>query len=266
MFAAADLNFTRWRGKCRHGIFPSLAGCSSIGTDMHEYSEKFYSYIGSGSHSSASVVVPLVKSIVPVETVLDAGGGNGVWARVWQDNGATATLVDGDYVKAPLVEDFQPRDLSRPFDLCRRFDLVQSLEVAEHLPAASAADFVASLVRHGDVVLFSAAAPGQGGEHHVNEQPPDYWRALFADKGFECFDFLRARLCNRRDVRPWYRYNTLIYANQAGQRRLAPEALRSKVGRADEAGDFAWRFRKAIVGNLPRSAVDRIAILMARMS
>jgi hypothetical protein len=233
---------------------------------MHEYSEQFYSYIGSGSHSSAAVVVPLVKSVVPVESVLDVGGGNGVWARVWEENGAKATLVDGDYVKAPLVEDFQPRDLSKPLDLGRRFDLVQSLEVAEHLPAASAREFVASLVRHGDVVLFSAAVPGQGGEHHVNEQPPEYWRALFAEQDFECFDFLRVHLRDRREVKPWYRYNTLIYANEAGQRKLAPEALQTRVDRVGEAGDLTWRLRKGIVRLLPRSAVDRIAILMARMN
>jgi hypothetical protein len=233
---------------------------------MHEYSESFYSYIGSGSHASASVVVPLVKSAVSAQTVLDVGGGNGVWARVWEDNGVKATLVDGEYVRSPLVEDFQPRDLSRPLDLGRRFDLVQSLEVAEHLPETSARDFVGSLVRHGDVVLFSAAVPGQGGEHHVNEQPPEYWRALFAEQGYACFDFLRHRLRGRREVRPWYRYNTLIYANEAGQKRLSPEILATQVGKADAAGDFAWRLRIGVVRFLPRAAVDRIAMLMARMS
>jgi hypothetical protein len=233
---------------------------------MHEYSEQFYSYIGSGSHASAAIVVPLVMSALPVGTVLDVGGGNGVWARVWEAYGALATLVDGDYVQAPLVEDFQPRDLSQPLDLGRRFDLVQSLEVAEHLPEASARDFVASLVRHGDVVLFSAAVPGQGGEHHVNEQPPEYWRALFAEQGYDCFDFLRERLCGCGNVKPWYRYNTLIYANEPGQKRLTPEALESRVAKVGLAGNLAWRLRIGIVRMLPQPAVERIAMLMARMS
>jgi hypothetical protein len=67
-------------------------------------------------------------------------------------------------------------------------------------------------------------------------------------------------------VRPWYRYNTLIYANAAGQRRVARKALQTKVSQVVEAGDLAWRLRKRIVRILPRTAVDRIAILMARMS
>jgi len=116
------------------------------------------------------------------------------------------------------------------------------------------------------VVLFSAAVPGQGGEHHVNEQPPEYWRSLFAERGYDCFDFLRARLRDRSDVRPWYRYNTLIYANSAGQQRLAPPVLETRAERVADAGDLAWRLRKGVVKMLPRAAVDRIAILMARMS
>ncbi|MDP6884692.1 MAG: hypothetical protein QF830_11185, partial [Rhodospirillales bacterium] len=43
-----------------------------------------------------------------------------------------------------------------------------SLEVAEHLPPDAAETFVATLVAHGRLVLFSAAPPGQGGLNHVN--------------------------------------------------------------------------------------------------
>jgi hypothetical protein len=68
---------------------------------------------------------------------------------------------------------FAAFDLSRPFRLGRRFDLVQSLEVAEHIPPAQTEIFVDNLAAHGDVILFSAAVPGQGGEFHVNEQPYD---------------------------------------------------------------------------------------------
>jgi hypothetical protein len=59
-------------------------------------------------------------------------------------------------------------DLERPFQLKRKFDLVVSLEVAEHRPAHCAEDFVSTLTGLGSVVLFSAAAPHQGGEHHVD--------------------------------------------------------------------------------------------------
>ena len=92
------------------------------------------------------------------------------------------TGVDGPYVDRCklLIDagDFHAADLAAPIDLGRQFDLVQSLEVAEHLPAAKAEQFVETLTAHGSRILFSAAVPGQGGENHINEQLPDYWRAL----------------------------------------------------------------------------------------
>jgi 2-polyprenyl-3-methyl-5-hydroxy-6-metoxy-1,4-benzoquinol methylase len=62
------------------------------------------------------------------------------------------------------------QSLDSPLDLGRAFDLVISLEVAEHLPESAADAFIDSLVRHGDVILFSAAIPFQGGHRHINEQ------------------------------------------------------------------------------------------------
>jgi hypothetical protein len=62
--------------------------------------------------------------------------------------------------------------------------LVICTEVAEHLPANVASQLVSHLVSLSDVILFTAATPGQGGRHHLNEQPHSYWVALFAQLGF----------------------------------------------------------------------------------
>ena len=35
------------------------------------------------------------------------------------------------------------------------------------------------------MVAMTFATPGQGGHHHVNEQPESYWLAKFAAAGFE---------------------------------------------------------------------------------
>jgi hypothetical protein len=174
--------------------------------------------------------------------------------------------VDGDYVArdrlAIPADRFRPHDLSQPLDLGRRFDLVQSLEVAEHLSAAASDGFVDTLVRHGDVILFSAAVPHQGGEHHVNEQPPQYWRERFAARGYFAFDWLRPQIADWREVKAWYRYNTLIYANAAGQERLSTSIIEARVP-DDEVlrigGDFAWALRRAAVRLIPTNLVEPIA-------
>ena len=114
------------------------------------------------SRSSAEVIVPVLLEVAPCDSVLDVGCGVGAWLAAFADRGVSVTGVDRDVPDAMLMID--PRhvlrhDLSLPLDLGRRFDLVISLEVAEHLPAAAAEVFVDSLVRHGDMILFSAAIP-----------------------------------------------------------------------------------------------------------
>jgi hypothetical protein len=233
----------------------------------HVYSAEFYDYINPGARLSAKAVVPLVRSAVAVETVLDVGAGQGAWAAEWGVQGAADVVaVDGHYAgAAQLLVDgsrFVSHDLSTPLDLGRRFDLVQSLEVAEHIPQEHADCFVDSLVAHGDVVLFSAAVPHQGGEHHVNEQLPEYWRRKFSARGYAVFDWLRPQLRHQTQVAPWYRFNTLLYANEAGLQRLAHEVQATRVPDGlplPVCGDLRWTLRRSIVRLMPRGVVDWVA-------
>lgn len=237
----------------------------------HVYSTDFYDYIDAGSRASAEVVSGLILGEMKVKSLLDVGSGHGAWAAMWMQAGVKdAIAVDGDYVKrdqlAIPVDRFIGHDLATPLDLKRKFDLVQSLEVAEHLPAERAAGFVDNLVRHGDVILFSAAVPHQGGEHHVNEQPPEYWRKLFADHGYDVFDWVRPRLADRREVKPWYRFNSYIYANAAGRKRLSKSILGAKVPDGEPleiGGDLSWMLRRAAVRLIPTSLVKPIAMAKA---
>ena len=87
-------------------------------------------------------------------------------------------------------------DLKKSLNLGRDFDLVLSAEVAEHLPLEVSDIFIDSIIKHGKVILFSAAAPGQGGTCHVNEQWQDFWVKKFRERGYVPIDFLREKLCN----------------------------------------------------------------------
>ena len=135
----------------------------------HTYSSDFYQYIDAGSRASAQAVSSLLLDELKIDSVLDVGGGHGAWARIWLDSGVSDVLaVDGAYVDRQQLaippRCFHSHDLLQPLDLNRSFDLVQSLEVAEHIAEDRADTFIDSLVRHGDVILFSAAVPRQGGE------------------------------------------------------------------------------------------------------
>jgi SAM-dependent methyltransferase len=135
---------------------------------VDEYGPAFFDAHRDGARHSARAIVPLVLRLVRAGSVIDVGCGQGTWLAVFAEHGAAdVTGVDGDSVDRDRLEipadRFRGHDLARPLSVGRTFDLAVSLEVAEHLPAASADDFVASLAHLAPVVLFSAAAPYQGG-------------------------------------------------------------------------------------------------------
>jgi SAM-dependent methyltransferase len=165
------------------------------------------------------VIVPLVVERLRPRSVVDVGCGLGTWLAVFMENGvADVTGVDGDYVDSSRLEipaeRFVAHDLSTPLSLDRRFDLAVSLEVAEHLPADRAAIFVGSLTALAPFVLFSAAIPFQGGTNHVNEQWPEYWAALFGQRGFLPVDCVRREVWGDENVEWWYAQNTLLFVEE----------------------------------------------------
>jgi len=237
----------------------------------HVYSSGFYDYIDAGSSASAAVVTRLILGEMRVDSLLDVGAGHGAWAAAWLKAGVRdVAAMDGDYVVRDRLaipsELFIPHDLTEPFALGRKFDLVQSLEVAEHLPAQRASRFVDDLVAHGDVILFSAAVPNQGGEHHINEQPPEYWRRHFAGHGYAAYDWLRPQLRHDKRVERWYRFNSVIYANEAGAARLSPAMRATRLDDAEplrERGNLSWYARRGLVWLLPSKLVEPVAMASA---
>lgn len=239
---------------------------ANTGSNAHTYDRGFFEYINSGSLRSAQAIVPLIGDWIRPQSVLDAGCGQGAWLAAWKEAGvADVTGLDGDYVNPDDLligrDEFTAKDLSQPFDLGRFFDLAQSLEVAEHLPEAAAAGFIESLTRHAPVVLFSAASPGQGGEFHVNEQPPSYWREKFASHGYVLSDCVRPLIAGRRDIEFWYRYNSFLFI---ARDRLAemPAPVRDAVnetGPIPSMASISFRLRASILRLLPVPAVTRLA-------
>lgn len=183
---------------------------------MVRYDEEFFQNQAEGSERSARLVLGRLFDLHRPQSVLDIGCGVGTWLQAAQSLGVADILgVDGADAAhdAPRIDKSRIliRDLNQPISLDRRFDLVMSLEVAEHLPDSSARGFVDNLTRHGDLVLFSAALPFQGGFGHVNENWLEYWATHFDDAGFEPLDILRRALWHNPDVEWWYRQNMILF-------------------------------------------------------
>lgn len=240
---------------------------------LYEYRDDFYSYQQIGSLASARTVVPLLLRHLSVRSVLDVGCGAGAWLAAYLEAGVTEVSgVDGGYVSPQQLmihsSKFSAVDVSGPFRLSRTFDLVQCLEVAEHLDPGSSATLVENLAAHGVVVLFSAAPPGQGGEHHVNERPYEFWRGLFAERGYELYDFVRPALRELHGVEPWYRYNTMLFVRREAARTLHRNIAATRVSPGEPVADispFLFRCRKRVLAMLPVPAVTGLASLKHRL-
>jgi SAM-dependent methyltransferase len=183
------------------------------------------------THQSARRILSVLREYFELASLLDVGCGLGAWLQAAREIGIQDVRgIEGPWLDRSKIvvnpELIQVTDLEQPFSLGRRFDLVICLEVGEHLTPTAASKLVASLVAHGDRVLFSAAIPFQGGTHHINEQFVDYWVNEFARHGYHPLDVVRGRIWNDDSVFWWLRQNSLLYCSAAsieGSEKLKKE-------------------------------------------
>jgi SAM-dependent methyltransferase len=164
-----------------------------------------------GAAASLSYVF---ETSIPV-SILDVGCGIGTWIAAALNAGVKDVYgIDG--IKIPIDELlfpahlFQTLDLTKSFRLNRRFELILCLEVAEHLSPNAVDGLIDSLIAHGDTILFSAACPGQPGQHHINCRWPSYWQDLFNRRSYACDDSIRWQLWSDTRIEPWYRQNIFV--------------------------------------------------------
>jgi len=190
-----------------------------LGTNLSSvYDQGFFAAQGEQSLRSARVVAGAICQLFGPKSVVDVGCGRGGWLRAFTELGVHDICgIDGDYVdrKNLLIPEssFVAENLTKRFDIWKSYDLAMCLEVAEHLPGSAGARLVHTLTQAAPLVLFSAAVPGQGGSHHINEQWPSYWRSLFAAEGFKLFDPIRPLIRHNSSVQWWYRQNLLVFAS-----------------------------------------------------
>jgi SAM-dependent methyltransferase len=109
-----------------------------------------------------------------VRTVLDVGCGEGHCVRFFRERGIDAVGFDG--LRANVERAVTPIELhdlrDGPYEL--PVDLVHCCEVVEHVEERFL-DHLLQTLANGRVIAMTHAVPGQGGHHHVNCRPAEYW-------------------------------------------------------------------------------------------
>ena len=153
---------------------------------------------------------------------LDLGSGTGATVHMARKMGVNAYGVD--VINGPEGH-FFTHDLTKPLYLEQQFKLITCLEVAEHLPLTAHATLVDTIARHaapGFRLIFSAAPPGQGGEHHVGCRPSAEWKTLFHDRGISYRDDYTRQLAHligwvAGPAAVWLAANLQVYDNWDGE-------------------------------------------------
>jgi SAM-dependent methyltransferase len=231
------------------------------------YKNSFFNNVTERSLQSADRVIERLLPHLQVTSVLDVGCGLGAWLVTWKKHGLRDVFgIDGPKTPIEMLlipsSEFLPFDLSKPINVGRKFDLVTSLEVAEHLPERSSDTLVDSLVRHADLIIFSAAIPGQGGHYHINEKNFAYWIRKFKNRGYRCFDCIRPLLLSNKEVERYYRYNMFLFVAESSP---IPEFARPfevhDVSRLMSCLPLGWRVRCWLLSKLPVRVINRLADL-----
>ena len=135
------------------------------------YSKNYYERRSNLSFTSAEKTLHHLKKFYDFSSVVDFGCGTGTWLKVCQKIGCKDILGLDDYAEEILLEipkeNFLRKNIGEPVELQKKYDLAISLEATEHIGKDFSENIVKNLVHASDVILFSAALPGQGGTNHV---------------------------------------------------------------------------------------------------
>jgi len=122
---------------------------------------------------SPSVWDYLIKRF-SIKSVLDLGSGLGYSSDYFFRSGLQVIAAEG--LKENCMKSVFPSvhcDLTKSSLFCM-VDLVHCQEVVEHIEEEYLENLLQSLAC-GKFIVMTNALPGQGGYHHVNEQPTEYW-------------------------------------------------------------------------------------------
>lgn len=170
------------------------------------YTESYFYNLRKATIEGARIILKDLFNIYKFSNLIDIGCGYGSWLQAASEITSIKKItgVDGVYTQK-LHQDFKANskinfiytDLEKRFSVCEKkawrggvdgkYDLAISLETAEHLSPERAMSFVEDICNTSNVVLFSAAVDGHGGQNHLNENYQSYWIELFKNNEYDAF-------------------------------------------------------------------------------
>lgn len=184
------------------------------------YRRSYFEQLDAEQHPLFRRLADAIRDRWSPTSAVDVGCGTGLILARLAEYGVAIRGLEGSRSAiriSPVRDRIKRWNLERPVPHIGAFDIAVCTEVAEHLPAHAAGTLVASLVSLSNIVIFTAAVPGQGGRHHLNEQPHGYWESLFAAHGFRRSPTDEAYLADRTSdmgEASYIRDNLMVYVRK----------------------------------------------------
>jgi len=128
-------------------------------------------------------------------SVIDVGCGCGWFLEFFHRKGIHVRGIDGStnafpYIASSIRDTILIRDITQWLerDAFGKYDLGFCVEVGEEIDPTCSEVLVGNLVHLAARIFFTSAPPGEGGRHHINRQPREFWLEQFAKHGFEIDD------------------------------------------------------------------------------
>lgn len=150
------------------------------------YDEEYYKKIDLEEQNQACWLANILVDMYHPSSVVDFGCGAGTYLKPFLDRGIRCLGIDNESAAKSASSVGQHITICDMVDDLQigQFDIAICLETLEHIAAPHADRALDNLTNASELVVFSAAPPGQGGVGHLNCQPPEYWRDAFARRGF----------------------------------------------------------------------------------
>ena len=171
-----------------------------------------------------------VSKYMKIGKVIDLGCGSGIWLAGFHEYGIPVMGVDFSvgapetfvldksmYVYANLEVPGLPNqvlDFAHSVEESAKL-LIISVEVAEHIHAEHVHNYIKNMVRLlPDLILFTAAKPGQIGRRHHTLKPKEYWLEKFHLEGYIdnplATSFLASCMMAIGGIPAYYRNNLIV--------------------------------------------------------
>jgi SAM-dependent methyltransferase len=154
------------------------------------YERDFHTSIENDEYPQAVRLAEYISEYCNFKTFLDFGCSTGLYlkeikCRVPIQNESTGFEFSEDAVKHALCSDVIRFDLTKPLLREKKDDtLGLCLEVLEHIDDEHWLPVLTNISKLCDVIIFSAASPGQGGTGHINCRPKIDWIRRFHSLGW----------------------------------------------------------------------------------